>query len=89
MKLEITFKRNNCTVVWLVGCRFQVQLSHEVPGTIGGLSSVDVFLRDPHLCEFQLCGRKSNFLGAVDITFNCKAYIIGQNIGTKVKNYTQ
>ena len=41
-------------VGWLVGCRFESNCPLVGPGTIGGVPSVGVFLRDPspYLCEF-------------------------------------
>ena len=46
---------------WLVGCRFESNFPLVGHGTIGGVPSVGVFLRDPspYLCEFQGKTRKT------------------------------
>ena len=40
---------------WLVGCRLKGNCPLVGPGLIGGVPSVEVFLRDsiPYLCEFR------------------------------------
>ena len=46
-----------------LGCRLEVNCSLVGPGSIGGVPSVEVFLRDPgpYLLEFRLgCWIKSN-----------------------------